>query len=45
MSDKFNFYDDVQALERYLNLPVGSLRKIPIFCDKAENVEIFVDCE
>lgn len=31
MSDKFNFYDDVQALERYLNLPVGSLRNIPIY--------------
>jgi len=26
-----SFYDDVEALERYLNLPKGSLRNIPIY--------------
>ena len=31
MEDKFSFYDDVAGLERYLNLPVGSLRQIPIY--------------
>jgi class 3 adenylate cyclase len=34
MSDKFGFYDDVEAIERYLNLPVGSLRNIPIYARK-----------
>src|ERR1700732_3844419 len=31
MGNKLSFYDDVAALERYLNLPEGSLRNIPIY--------------
>lgn len=34
MSNEFSFYDDVEGLERYLNLPVGSLRDIPIYARK-----------
>jgi hypothetical protein len=29
------FYDDVEALERYLNLPQGSLGNIPIYARKS----------
>jgi hypothetical protein len=31
MENDLSFYDDVAALERYLNLPQGSLRNIPIY--------------
>ena len=34
MDNKFSFYDDVAALERYLNLPDESLRNIPIYARK-----------
>ena len=34
MSDDLSFYDDVAALERYCNLPNGSLRNIPIYARK-----------
>ena len=34
MPDNFNLYDDVAGLERYLNLPEGSLRNIPIYARK-----------
>ena len=30
----FSFYDDVEGLERYLNLPQNSLRNIPIYARK-----------
>jgi len=31
MTSSFDLYDDVEALERYLNLPKGSLNNIPIY--------------
>jgi hypothetical protein len=31
MPRDFSFYDNVQALERFLNLPEGGLRNIPIY--------------
>lgn len=31
MKRDLSLYDDVGALERYLNLPTGSLRNIPIY--------------
>lgn len=31
MANDFDFYDDVGGLERYLNLPAGSLASIPIY--------------
>ena len=34
MNDQFSFYDDVAGLERYLNLPAGSLSNIPIYARK-----------
>jgi len=34
IDDSLSFYDDVAGLERYLNLPVGSLRNIPIYARK-----------
>jgi len=34
MNKDFSFYDDVAGLERYLNLPEGSLRNIPIYARK-----------
>jgi class 3 adenylate cyclase len=34
MTDSLSFYDDVAALERYLNLPAESLRNIPIYARK-----------
>lgn len=34
MCDKFSFYDDLGGIERYLNLPIGSLRYIPIYARK-----------
>src|SRR5580692_5216751 len=35
MSDDIRLYDDVAALERYLNVPDGSLKNIPIYARKA----------
>ncbi|HEY1922211.1 MAG TPA: hypothetical protein VGG44_05555, partial [Tepidisphaeraceae bacterium] len=35
MDNEFSFYDDVAALERYLDLPPESLRNIPIYARKA----------
>lgn len=34
MNPDFSFYDDVGGLERYLNLPEGSLGQIPIYARK-----------
>jgi len=34
MEKDFNFYDDVAGLERYLKLPEGALRNIPIYARK-----------
>ncbi len=34
MERDFSFYDDVTGFERYLNLPPGSLRNIPIYARK-----------
>src|ERR1700731_1647263 len=34
MSNPFNQYDDVAGIERYLNLPEGSLKNIPIYARK-----------
>jgi hypothetical protein len=34
MADSLSFYDDLAALERYLNFPEGSLRNIPIYARK-----------
>ena len=34
MEKDFSFYDDVTAFEKYLNLPSGSLRNIPIYARK-----------
>jgi class 3 adenylate cyclase len=34
IENNFSFYDDVHALERYLNLPTGSLKNIPIYARK-----------
>lgn len=34
MADALSFYDNVAGLERYLNLPPGSLRNIPIYARK-----------
>lgn len=34
MPKHLSFYDDVQALERYLNLPEGGLSNIPIYARK-----------
>ncbi len=34
MNKDLSFYDDVAGLERYLNLPPGSLRNIPIYARK-----------
>ena len=34
MDKNFSFYDDVAGFERYLNLPPGSLRNIPIYARK-----------
>jgi class 3 adenylate cyclase len=31
MTSKFDLYDDVEGLERYLNLPKGALSNIPIY--------------
>jgi hypothetical protein len=31
MPTSFDFYDDVEGLERYLNLPKGALKNIPIY--------------
>lgn len=31
MTSNFNLYDDVEGLERYLNLPKGALSNIPIY--------------
>lgn len=31
MTSNFDLYDDVEGLERYLNLPKGALSKIPIY--------------
>jgi class 3 adenylate cyclase len=31
VSRNYDFYDKVEALERYLNLPIGSLSNIPIY--------------
>jgi hypothetical protein len=30
MNNELSFYDNVEGLERYLNLPPNSLRNIPI---------------
>jgi class 3 adenylate cyclase len=35
MSDDIRLYDDVAALERYLNVPDGSQKNIPIYARKA----------
>ena len=32
--NNFSFYDDVEALEKYLNLPKGALNNIPIYARK-----------
>lgn len=34
MDESLSFYDNVNGLERYLNLPQGSLRNIPIYARK-----------
>lgn len=34
MDNNLSFYDDVAGLERYLNLPEGALRNIPIYARK-----------
>jgi hypothetical protein len=34
MSDFYAFYDDVAAIERYLSVPSGTLRQIPIYARK-----------